>query len=109
MRLYRFTLPQANNLGLSMEDAISEFKEYALKLAGGYTVQPSVCGVWKGSDKTFFDHNSVVEIACNPATYKALLARVIALWPDQESFFVADIGQAFFVTPDRIQVAANAA
>lgn len=99
MRIYRFTLPKTNNSGLTMLDGLALFRREVLNIAGGFTEQPSVKGVWRGGDgKTYFDESWVIDVALDDtAKYQAVLTALKGIWTDQLSFFVADIGEAYFI------------
>jgi len=102
MRIYRFILPKQDNAGSSMIGSFSLLKDYILDVIGGYTEQPEVAGVWKDSQGQFYrDGSFVLDVAIGgdfrAQAVKSLIHRVRSLWPDQISFFVADIGEAHFV------------
>lgn len=95
MRLYQFTLPVRTNAGLSYELARKTFEREALKLAGGYTAPQSFKrGVWRGAERDYKEEVAEYTVACEPATFKALLAVAFEAFPDQEALFTADLGPA---------------
>lgn len=102
MRIYRFILPKADNAGQSMVGAFSLLKDYVLDAIGGYTEQAEVCGVWKDDKgQVYQDRSFVLDVAIGGEFRReavvSLVHRVRSLWPDQISFFVADLGEAHFV------------
>lgn len=99
MKLFRFVLPKQDNKGVTMVDAYVQLRRFLLNTVGGWTAQPEVTGAWKDDGgQEFRDTSWVLEVALEDApTFDRVMSEVRRLWPDQLSFFVAYVGEAFFV------------
>lgn len=108
MNIYRFTLPKADNSGQGMDLAFVRLRKLILELAGGYSWQPDVQGVWKDDDgQVYADAHYVLDVATIPEIAERILNEgVRALWPDQLSFMIALVGIADFV-PGAAQISGN--
>ena len=103
MRLYQFLLPTVQNNGHSYPSgALARFEHTAELLCGGFTVFPSVGGVWVDSktDHRYYDESIPIQVAVpnedGDNILRALITQFQDSFPDQKSIMVTDMGEVTF-------------
>lgn len=95
MKLYQFTLPTHTNAGLSYELARKRWEAHAIAAAGGITKAPGFSeGVWRSGGRDYRETVALYTVACEPATFKLLLAHAFDMFPDQLAIFTVELGNA---------------
>lgn len=97
-KLWRIALPAFSNAGATYAPELSMWEDRALNIAGGVTRFPVAQGAWKAPDgKVYRDVMVGFETACSDEQFGALVSAACELFPDQEAFFTAHIGEATIV------------
>lgn len=95
MKLYQFTLPTHTNAGLSYEGARKRWEAHAIAAAGGITKPQGFSeGVWRDGGREYKETVALYSVACEPATFKLLLAHAFECFPDQLAIFTVELGSA---------------
>jgi hypothetical protein len=71
-------LPLADNDGASLRDVHTDFQNFLLKIAGGYS-QQSIDGAWKDGDRVYLDH-SIKYIVTLPKEQDKVLTASLPFW-----------------------------
>lgn len=95
--LIMFLLPAADRAKLELWEAC------ALRLCGGWTRDNmSVCGAWVDPAGTIIKEPMIRYWVAAPPRERAILrANAVDLWPEEQAFFIAHVGQAAISTPRR--------
>lgn len=110
-KLYQFVLPNHDNKGVPYDHRLEQFESLALRYAGGLTrVAVAALGKWRdqdamdcneGSQVDYEDSVRIYQIACEPAVLSQLIDAAFALFSDQLSLYVAEIGRAYLIDRPR--------
>lgn len=96
MRLYQFALPNESNDGVSYAKERDQWEHTALALAGGFTTLGLHAGAWQDTStgRIYREGVHIYQVACEEPTKINLVQRLNALFRDQTTFYVAEIGTA---------------
>lgn len=101
MNIYQIAVPAFSNDGLvNYARARGAFQDEALRLAGGFTILGVRVGYWRdlSSGAVYSEPMHWYEVACPDAfTFGLLVEKAFELFPDQLSFYTADVGTATIV------------
>lgn len=99
-------LPLADNDGKSLRDVHTDFQQFLLKLAGGYS-QQSIDGAWMDEGKVYIDHSIKYVVTLPKAQDKALMS-TLPFWCQQARqlalFTQARSVRVTFIQPTASQV-----
>lgn len=98
MNLYEITLPIEDNQGASLKEAHAAFTARLLATFGGFTSH-CVHGAWTDDEgRVYFDKSIAYRVAHLTDRRRSLGYMAKDLFPDQEAFFLAHLGEAHIVT-----------
>jgi hypothetical protein len=93
MRLFEIILPRATNNGLPYDSAHQAYARWLLDCFGGLTRVETV-GLWRGEGQTYTDTGFAYRVATEFDQRDEMVRIARGLFPDQEAFFIAEIGTA---------------
>lgn len=104
MQLWEITLPRKDNSGQPYDAAHQAYARWLCDTFGGFT-RREVKGAWLNDEGQLFQDDSYVYSVATDLSAPAILTDQAArLFPDQEAFFWAHVGQAHIVNVTRVAV-----
>lgn len=102
MKLWRIALPAFTNGGVNTSAELAAWADKALDIAGGVTRFPCAVRCREAPDgKVYRDVMVSFEVLCTDEQFGALVTAACDLFPDQEAFFTAHVGEATIVDRSR--------
>lgn len=99
MKLYQIVLPLFHNDGRkSYGGAHDDMRASMIKRAGGYTLLAhGSMGAWRDGNRLYNEPVAVYQVACDPLVKAELAIDALALFSDQKSLFIAELGNVEFI------------
>jgi|SRR5665213_1245927 len=101
MKTVQFTIPTRSNDGRMVYDR-ERFENSALSFGGGFTYFGEVSGGWIGKDGAVQrEQMYVYQVAGFDGAIEGLILHLPRLFPDQQAFYVLELGEANMILNPR--------